>query len=73
MNSNFKLVFELPTIGLLHKLLFHEKVELDENQVMQIARDIAVAIQFIHESGYVHCSVTTNSVAVDVGYKVKVS
>ena len=67
------LVLEPVERGFLGKLLHAEKTIFSENTVLGFSRDIACAMQFVHQRGYIHCYLGSSSVVLTENFKAKVS
>jgi len=65
------LMYEYPTIGFLHRILFQSTTLLCSTDVFNIARDISNALQYLHTEGYVHCSVASFSVTLSTNMTAK--
>ncbi|XP_068720612.1 dual specificity protein kinase shkC-like [Montipora capricornis] len=66
------LVLEHIERGFLYTLLHKEKTVLDENTVLGVSRDVACAMQFVHQRGYIHCYLASNSVTLTENYTAKI-
>lgn len=66
------LVFEPLAYRYLHRLLFEDKVKLPEDSVLKLACDVANAMQYIHNMGFLHCYLGSQSVMVTRDYTAKV-
>ena len=66
------LVFEPLEYHFLHRLLFEEKVRLEEDPILKIAHDVANAMQYFHNMGFLHCYLGAHSVIVTRDYTAKV-
>ena len=66
------LVFEPLEYHFLHRLLFEEKVRLEEDPILKIAHDVANAMQYVHNMGFLHCYLGAHSVIVTRDYTAKV-
>lgn len=67
------LVFEPLEYHFLHRLLFEEKVKLEEDPILKIAHDVSNAMQYVHNMGFLHCYLGSHSVMVTRDYTAKVS
>lgn len=67
------LVLEPVERAFLGKLLHEEKTVFSENTVLELSRDIACAMQFVHQRGYIHCYLGSNSVVLTENFKAKVN
>ena len=66
------LIFEPLEYHFLHRLLFEEKVRLEEAPILKIAHDVANAMQYVHNMGFLHCYLGAHSVIVTRDYTAKV-
>lgn len=66
------LAFEPVERAFLGKLLHEDKTLLDEDTVLGISQDVARAMQFIHQRGYIHCFLGSNSVVLTDNFTAKV-
>ena len=48
------LVLEPLDGGFLRKLLLEDKSVFDDDTVLRFSRDVACAMQFVHQRGYIH-------------------
>ena len=67
------LIFEPLEYHYLHRLLYEEKVVLPEDSILNLAHDVANAMQYIHNMGFLHCYLGSQSVIVTRDYTAKVS
>ena len=72
IKPNWSLVFEYPTYGFLHRILFLLNKQFNSSDILKIAKDISNALNYIHTQGYIHNSVTTFSVTLDTNLLAKV-
>ena len=72
IKPNWNLVFEYPTYGFLHRILFLLNKQFNSSDILKIAKDISNALNYIHTQGYIHNSVTTFSVTLDANLLAKV-
>lgn len=56
----------------LHRLLFVDKEPLEEDTILGIGRDVACAMQYVHQRGFLHCFLGSHSVVVTENYGAKV-
>lgn len=56
----------------LNILLHEEKTVFDEKTILGISRDVACAMQFVHQRGYIHCHLSSDSVTLTENYTAKV-
>ena len=56
----------------LGKLLHEEKTVFDEDVILGFGRDVACAMQFVHQRGYIHCYLGSDSVVLTENYTAKV-
>ena len=56
----------------LGKLLHEEKTIFSEDTVLGLSRDIACAMQYVHQRGYIHCYVGSSSVVLTENFRAKV-
>ena len=66
------LVLEHVERAFLGKLLHEEKTIFSEDTVLGLSRDIACAMQFVHQRGYIHCYVGSSSVLLTENFRAKV-
>lgn len=66
------LVLEPVERAFLGKLLHGEKTIFSEDAVLGFSRDIACAMQFLHQRGYIHCYLGSSSVVLTENFKAKV-
>ena len=66
------LVLEPVERAFLGKLLHEEETIFSEDAVLSLSRDIACAMQFVHQRGYIHCYLGSCSVVLTENYKAKV-
>ena len=66
------LVFEPVEHAFLGKLLHEEKTVFDEDTILGLSRDVACAMQFVHQRGYIHCYLGSDSVVLTENYTAKV-
>ena len=66
------LVLEHIERAFLNVLLHEEKTVLDEKTILGISRDVACALQFVHQRGYIHCHLSSDSVTLTENYTAKV-
>ena len=67
------LVFEPLEHHYLHRLLYEEKLQLVEDSILNLAHDVANAMQYLHNMGFLHCYLGSQSVMVTRDYTAKVS
>ena len=72
IKPNWSLVFEYPTYGFLHRILFSLNKQFNSSDILTIAKDISNALTYLHTKGYIHNSVTTFSVTLDANLLAKV-
>ena len=72
IKPNWSLVFEYPTYGFLHRILFLLNKQFNSSDILKIAKDISNALNYLHTQGYIHNSVTTFSVTLDANLLAKV-
>lgn len=66
------LVLEPVERAFLGKLLHEERTIFSEDTVLCLSRDIACAMQFVHQRGYIHCYLGSSSVVLTENFKAKV-
>ena len=66
------LVLEPVERAFLGKLLHEENTIFSEDTVLDLCRDIACAMQFVHYRGYIHCYLGSSSVVLTENFKAKV-
>ena len=66
------LVLEPVERDFLGKLLHQEKTIFSEDTVLDLGRDVACAMQFVHQRGYIHCYLGSSSVVLTENFKAKV-
>ena len=66
------LVLEPVERAFLGKLLHEEKTVFDEDTILGFSRDIACAMQFVHQRGYIHCYLGSDSVVLTENFTAKV-
>ena len=66
------LVLEPVDRAFLGKQLYEEKTIFSEDTVLDLSRDIACAMQFVHQRGYIHCYLVSSSVVLTENFKAKV-
>ena len=66
------LVLEPVERAFLGKLLHEEKTIFSEDTVLGFIRDIACAMQFVHQRGYIHCYLGSSSVVLTENFRAKV-
>jgi len=67
------MVFEPVQRGFLHRILHLANEVLEEDVVLEIARDVACGLVYMHNRGYIHCNLGPHSVTVSEHYQAKVS
>ena len=67
------LIFEPLEHHYLHRLLFEEKLQLVEDSILNLAHDVANAMQYLHNMGFLHCYLGSQSVMVTRDYTAKVT
>jgi serine/threonine protein kinase len=72
------IVMEFMRRGSLHDVLLKDlskpkEQRLDPNKLLQIAYGIAVALDALHQEGFIHCDVKTKNILLDVNYDAKLS
>ena len=72
IKPNWSLVFEYPTYGFLHRILFLLNKQFNSSDILKIAKDVSNALNYLHTQGYIHNSVTTFSVTLDANLSAKV-
>ena len=70
--SHQGLVLEPVERAFLGKLLHEEKTIFSEDTVLGFSRDIACAMQFVHQGGYIHCYLGSSSVVLTENFRAKV-
>lgn len=65
-------MFEPLEYHFLHRLLFEEKARLEEDAILKIAHDVANAMQYVHNMGFLHCYLGAQSVIVTRDHTAKV-
>ena len=50
-----ELVLEPVECDFLRKLFLEDKSVFDEDTVLRFSQDVACAMQFVHQRGYIHC------------------
>ncbi|KAK3744883.1 hypothetical protein QZH41_013768, partial [Actinostola sp. cb2023] len=58
--------------GFLHRLLHFEQEPFEEDTVLEISRDIACGLLYMHERGFIHCYLGTHSVVITEAYQAKI-
>ena len=66
------LVLEPVERAFLGKLLHEERTVFDENTILGFSRDVACAMQFVHQRGYIHCYLGSDSVVLTENFSAKV-
>lgn len=66
------LVLESVERAFLGKLLHEENTVFSEDTVLGFSRDIACAMQLVHQRGYIHSYLGSNSVVLTENFKAKV-
>lgn len=66
------LLFEPVEYHFLHRILLEEKIKLQEDAILKIAHDVANAMQYVHNMGFLHCYLGCQSVIVTRDYTAKV-
>ena len=66
------LVLEPVERGFLRTLLLEGKIVFDEDTVLRFSRDVACAMQFVHQRGYIHCYLGSPSVVLTENFTAKV-
>ena len=66
------LVIERVERAFLGKFLHEEKTIFSEETVLGLKRDIACAMQFARQRGYIHCYLGFSSVVLTENFKAKV-
>ena len=66
------LVLEPVERGFLRTLLLEDKTVFDEDTVLRFSRDVACAMQFVHQRGYIHCYLGSPSVVLTENFTAKV-
>lgn len=66
------LVLEPVECAFLGKLLHKDNTVFSEDTVLGISQDIACAMQFVHQRGYIHCYLGSDSVVLTENFKAKV-
>ena len=66
------LVLEPVERGFLRTLLLEDKTVFDEDTVLRFSRDVACAMQFVQQRGYIHCYLGSPSVVLTENFTAKV-
>ncbi|XP_046851848.1 probable serine/threonine-protein kinase DDB_G0275165 [Xenia sp. Carnegie-2017] len=66
------LLFEPVEYHFLHRILLEEKIKLQEDAILKIAHDVANAMQYVHNMGFLHCYLGCQSVIVTRDYTAKI-
>ena len=66
------LVLEPVERAFLGRLLQEERTVFDEDTVLNISRDVACAMQFVHQREYIHCYLGSASVVLTENFTAKV-
>ena len=66
------LVLEPVERGFLRTLLLEDKTVFDEDTVLRFSRDVACAMQFVHQGGYHHRNLGSPSVVLTENFTAKV-
>lgn len=70
-NPNYLIVLEYMEAGNLYDLLHDTKVKLDWSQRLNIAYQIALAVQYLHSKGLVHGDLKSLNVLLSSKLQVK--
>ena len=62
-----ELVLEPVECDFLRKLFLEDKSVFDEDTVLRFSQDVACAMQFVHQRGYIHCYLGSPSVVFNKG------
>ena len=66
------LVLEPVERAFLGKLIHEKKTVFDEDTILRFSRDVACAMQFVHQRGYIHCYLGSDSVVLTENLTAKV-
>ena len=66
------LVLEPVERAFLRKLLHEEMTVFDEETLLRLLRDVACAMYFVHQRGYIHCYLGSASVVLTENFTAKV-
>ena len=66
------LVLEPVERGFLRTLLLEDKTVFDEDTALRFSRDVACAMQFVQQRGYIHCYLGSPSVVLTENFTAKV-
>ena len=55
INSHFYMITEFVSMGSLFDLLHHKKLVLDDTRIISVAKQIAIALLYLHKRQLFHC------------------
>ena len=70
-NSFFYMITEFVNKGSLFDLLHQRKLVLDDQRIKQIARQIAMALLYLHKRNLFHCDLKSQNVLINDDWTVK--
>ena len=56
--------YRLAAKGSIHELIHIRKVQLDEERILKIAKQVAVAMQYLHKKEVMHCNLKSSNILV---------
>ena len=71
VNSHFYMITEFVGMGSLFDLLHHKKLVLDDSRIIQVAKQMAVALLYLHKRQLFHCDMKSQNVLINDDWTVK--
>eukprot|EP00347_Sterkiella_histriomuscorum_P007834 403347387 len=71
-NNFYYMITEFVNKGSLFELLHQKKIPLDDDKTMKIAKQMAMALQYIHRKKILHCDLKSQNILLNDDWTVKI-